>query len=237
MRTLTRTLQTVVFVGCVMAVHSVALAQEVGDDVVPKAKVDLKVKDAVVATVEPDDVLTVEMVQGKWLWVVTADGTKGWVKSDAVQPYDDSPPPSPDDAAPGSPETPLDPEGDRLYLIGALGGAHVYTTYAYIGVLADGLSKQLYTDEQTKELLAEVVTVSDSLVKNMERVRDGGLSEGDTEAINGMIEIYKLLKDEASAAIRFADSRSVEDAEKFDQIRTTVWPKISALLGLEGAAE
>jgi hypothetical protein len=114
-----------------------------------------------------------------------------------------------------------------------MGGAHVYTTYAYIGVLADGLSKELYTDQQTKELLGEVVTVSDSLIKNMERVRDGGLSEADTQAINSMIEIYKLLKDEANAAIKFTDTRAVEDAEQFDQIRTTVWPKISALLGLE----
>ena len=234
MRTILRTLHVVV-VGCVILAGSSARAQEVGDQVVPKAQVDLKVKDAVVATAGTEDVLTVEQVSGKWLWVVTADGTKGWVKADAVQPYDESAPSSPDNSAPDSPEAPLDPEGDRLYLIGALGGAHVYTTYAYIGVLADGLSKELYTDQQTTELLGEVVTVSDSLIKNMERVRDGGLSEADTEAINNMIDIYKLLKDEANAAIKFTQTRAVEDAEQFDQIRTTVWPKISALLGLDAA--
>lgn len=234
MRTILRRLHVIV-AGLAIAACSSAWGQEVGDQVVPKAQVDLKVKDEVVATAGTGDILTVEQVQGKWLWVVTADGTKGWVKSDSVQPYDDSAPSSPDSSAPESPEAPLDPEGDRLYLIGSLGGAHVYTTYAYIGVLADGLSKELYTDQQTKDLLGEIVTVSDSLIKNMERVRDGGLSEADTEAINNMIEIYRLLKDEANAAIKFTDTRAVEDAEAFDQIRTTVWPKISALLGLEAA--
>jgi hypothetical protein len=176
-------------------------------------------------------------VNDKWLWVSSPSGNKGWVKADAVQPYEENAPPSPDDSAPDSPEEPpLDPVADRLYLIGALGGAHVYTTYAYIGVLADGLSKDLYSAEQTKTLLAEVVSVSDSLIKNLTRVRDGGLSDSDAAAINNMIDIYKLLQDEARAASAFSESRTVEDAEKFEGARTTVWPKISELLGLDAEA-
>lgn len=212
-------------------------AQDVGDQVVARSTADLKVKNAVVETVDQDDVLTVERVQDKWLWVSTSAGTKGWVKADLVQPYEDSAPASPDDSAPDSPEAPLEPEADRLYLIGALGGAHVYTTYAYIGVLADGLSKDLYTAEQTKTLLAEVISVSDSLIKNLTRVRDGGLSEADAASIENMIDIYRLLQDEAKAASAFSESRSVEDAQKFEETRTTVWPKISDLLGLEAEAQ
>lgn len=227
----------VVVVWCLLAGPQTAVAQNVGDRVVAKAAVDLKVKDQVVATVDTDDVLTVEQVSGKWLWVVTPDGTKGWVKMDAVQPYSDSAPAVPENEAPASPEEPLDPEGDRLYLIGALGGAHVYTTYAYVGVLADGLSKDLYTGDQTKQLLGEVVSVSDSIIKHLRRVRDGGLSDSDTQAVNSMIEIYRLLQEEARAAIAFTDSRTVEDARKFEQARTTVWPKIAELLGLEASAE
>jgi hypothetical protein len=231
MRTVTR---TILLAACVLVFgFASASAQEPGDKVVPKAAVDLKVKDTVVESVDTDDVLTIERVQDKWLWVSTAGGAKGWVKADAVQPYDENAPPSPEGDAPESPEEPLNPEADRLYLIGALGGAHVYTTYAYIGVLADGLSKELYEAEQTKTLLGEVVSVSDSLVKNLTRVRDGGLSESDTAAINNMIEIYQLLQNEAKAAIAFTDSRTAEDAQKFEEARTTVWPKISDLLGLE----
>ncbi|MFO1094736.1 MAG: hypothetical protein U0992_15735 [Planctomycetaceae bacterium] len=235
MRTGSRTLA--VILGFLALALLPAAAQDVGDRVVPKAPVDLKVKDAVVESVDADDVLTVERIQDKWLWVKTEAGTKGWVKADSVKPYEENAPASPDGEAPDSPEQPLEPEADRLYLIGALGGAHVYTTYAYIGVLADGLSKELYKPEQTTELLNEIVSVSDSLIKNLGRVRDGGVSPADTTAINNMIDIYKLLQDEAKAAIAFTGSRTPEDAEKFDAARKAAWPKIADLLGLEKTEE
>ncbi|REJ95866.1 MAG: hypothetical protein DWQ29_01500, partial [Planctomycetota bacterium] len=165
--------------------------QEKGDEVVPKDDVALKVKDEVIETVGPDDVLQVEDVEGKWLWVKSPSGKQGWVKRDQVELNDDSAPPSPDHAAPPSPDVPqpppVDPDGDRLYLIGALGGAHVYTTYAYIGVLADGLSKELYPDEQVIELLGEVSAVSESLIKNLEQVKRGELSPSDEAAVDDMI--------------------------------------------------
>ncbi|MBL8848670.1 MAG: hypothetical protein JNG89_03260 [Planctomycetaceae bacterium] len=233
MRTVTRTLVlsalAVVFCQLGAVAQDGAGAYDVDDKVVPKESIDLKVKDAVVETVDSSNVLTVERVQDKWLWVVTEKGTKGWVKADAVEPYD---PASAPDTPPDAPETPLDPPTDRLMLIGGLSGANLYTTYAYVGVLADGLSKDLYTAEQTKLMLGEVVTVSDNLIKNMVRVRDGGLSPDDTQSIDNMIEIYKLLQDEARAAIEYADSRSVTDAENFENARKTVWPKIATLLGI-----
>jgi hypothetical protein len=211
-------------------------AQQVGDEVVPQAEIKLKIKSEVIDTVGPSDILTVEQVRDAWLWVKTPSGKNGWVKSDAVTLRQDAAPAPPEDAAPSSPdepETPIDPEADRLYLIGAVGGSHVYTTYAYIGVLADSLSKELYTKEQVQELLNETIAMSESLLKQLRKVRAGGLSDTDAEAIDNMIEIYKLLQDEARAAGAFAASRTTEDAEKFDSARTTVWPRISALLGLE----
>ncbi|REJ93893.1 MAG: hypothetical protein DWQ34_09490 [Planctomycetota bacterium] len=236
MRILVRGLVSVALCSLVLLSEPV-FGQEKGDEVVPKDDVALKVKDEVIETVGPDDVLQVEDVEGKWLWVKSPSGKQGWVKRDQVELNDDSAPPSPDDAAPPSPDVPqpppVDPDGDRLYLIGALGGAHVYTTYAYIGVLADGLSKELYPDEQVIELLGEVSAVSESLIKNLEQVKRGELSPSDEAAVDDMIAIYQLLAQEAEAAAKFTKSRAVEDAERFDEIRTTVWPKISTLLGLD----
>ncbi len=215
-------------------------AQQAGDEVLPKAEIRLKIKSEVIDTVGPADVLTVEQVRDQWLWVTTPSGKSGWVKSDAVTLRQDTAPAPPEDAAPASPdvpESPIDPEADRLYLIGAVGGSHVYTTYAYIGVLADSLSKELYTKEQIQELLNETIAMSESLLKQLRKVRAGGLSDTDAAAIDNMIEIYRLLQDEARAAAKFAESRTTEDAEKFDKVRTTVWPRIATLLGLEKPTE
>ena len=229
MRTATRTVALAVLAVVLCQLDTAAQEFAVQDQVVPKQSIDLKVKDAVVETVDASDVLTVERVQDKWLWVVTKAGTKGWVKADAVERYN---PGSAPDVPVEEEVVPLDPPTDRLMLIGGLSGAHLYTTYAYVGVLADGLAKDLYTVDQTKLLLNEVVTVSDNLVKNLTRVRDGGLSPEDAQSIDNMIEIYKLLQDEATAAIQYADTRSVTDAENFETARKTVWPKIATLLGI-----
>lgn len=230
-------------------------AQVAGDEVVPSRQTSLKVKSTVVDTVGPGDVLVVEQVQGDWLWVRSPAGKSGWVKVDAVSRLDAVAPGSPDEAQPlpplaatprGNPPPteplpaeppPADPDSERLYLIGAMGGSLVYTTYAYIGVLADSLSKDLYTTQQVQELLKETIAMSQSLIKRLERVRAGGLTEEDQEAIDKMIAIHKLLQDQAQAASRFAATRSAQDAETFDTARSTVWPRISQLLGIENAEE
>src|SRR5690349_14694396 len=102
MRTGTRTLA--VIVGFLVLGLLPAAAQDVavGDRVVPKAEIELKVKDTVIESVDGDDVLTVERVQDKWLWVKTEAGTKGWIKADTVKPYEENAPASPDGEAPES---------------------------------------------------------------------------------------------------------------------------------------
>ena len=65
---------------------SPAQAQAVNDTVTPKEPIDLKIKDRVIATVKPKDVLTVEKVQEDWLWVVTAKNEHGWLMKGDVEP-------------------------------------------------------------------------------------------------------------------------------------------------------
>ncbi len=244
---------TFLLVCCVCGNLRDAFAQQEGDEVVPKSDAQLKVEREIVATVTPDDVLVVEQLQGDWLWVRTASEKRGWIKKDRVAVYDATPPaptaivpnnppvpdpvePTPADTEPVQPAKPVDPEADRLYLIGALGGSHVYTTYAYIGVLADGLSKDVYSTAQVKELLGETIAISQSLEQHLRQVAQGDLAQSDQAAIDTMIAIYVLLQDEARAVIKFTDSRANEDAAEFDRLRTTVWPKIAGLLGLEDPA-
>jgi hypothetical protein len=215
-------------------------AQDVGNEVVPRQPTPLKVKSIVVHTVGAEDVLVVEQRQGAWLWVRTASGVNGWIKTDAVSVRYETAHQSPEqDANSPAAASPADsalangPDGDRLYLIGAMGGSHVYTTYAYIGVLADSLSRDLYTAEQVQDLLKETISMSQSVVKQMQKVRSGELSDLDRDTIDKMIRIHELLQQQAEAASRFAATRSAPDAEEFDRMRTKVWPRIAELLGIE----
>lgn len=132
-------------------------------------------------------------------------------------------------------------EDPRLLAIGALGASHVYTMYGYIGVMADGYvgvtvngeNHRIYPAERIAELTPEIALMCDNCKTRLEALRDIGLIEEDLAVVNQMIEIYGLLSRQAQALERFVESNSPRDADEFERIRTTVWPEIAGLLGIE----
>lgn len=133
------------------------------------------------------------------------------------------------------------PAGDpKLMAIGTLGASHLYTIYGYIGVMADGYvgvtvdgeNHRVYTTERISELTPEITDMCDRCRVRLEALR-GELNDEDLAVANHMIEIYDLLSRQARALERFAKSGTQEDAEEFEEIRTTVWPEIATLLHIE----
>ena len=60
-----------------------------------------------------------------------------------------------------------------------------------------------------------------------------GLIVPDKQFVESMVEIFGLLKIEASALATFAATNNPADVEKYDQARKQAWPKIKALLGIK----
>jgi hypothetical protein len=213
-----------------------AYGQSVGDKVTPKKAVELKVKDRVVTIANPKDVLTVEKTNDDWVWVKTDSSQRGWVQKIDVKAVEATGPTAPD-----SPESaPAEPVDDRLYLIGAMGATEVYLTYAYIGAVGDGFVKETYDAQKVNELMTEVGRMTDHLITQLKKVRDGELTDEDRKAIDQMIEINELLHKQSQSLIAYSESQTVETAQSFDEVRKAVWPKISTLLGIkaaEGAVE
>ena len=210
---------------------TIAMAQEVGDVVSADTEVNLKVEDDVVATAAEGDQLTVRKVQGKWLWVENADGQRGWVEKRRVTVVEpDTPPDRP--AAGGDADSDSE-DSPWLLTIGVLAGQNIYTTYSYIGTVADGYANEHYTGEQTRELMREVVGLSDIATEHLQAVRDTNIIESDKEAIDDIVEIFGLLKNEATALSDFTESGAQEDLDAYEEARTTVWPRIKSVLQIE----
>ncbi|HVJ67730.1 MAG TPA: hypothetical protein VM510_07095 [Caulifigura sp.] len=228
----------------VLVTSSPAQAQGVNDTVTPKEPVDLKIKDRVIATVKPKDVLTVEKVQDDWLWVITAKNEHGWLMKGDVEPIKlpaaglgtTKPKPSAPDEPGAAP-----PVDERLYLIGAMGATQVYLSYAYIGAIGDGYVNKSYDAPKVQELMGEVSGMSQHLVAQLEKVTAGELTDDDRQAITQMIDINRLLKKESDALVTFSQKPTAQNAEAFEAVRREVWPKIAKLLGIptgeEAAAE
>jgi hypothetical protein len=213
---------------------SAAMAQNVNDTVTPKEPIDLKIKDRVIATVKPKEVLTVEKVQDDWLWVVTSKNEHGWLMKGDVEPAKAPPPAPPSKASPSAPAEPgaEPPVDERLYLIGAMGATQVYLSYAYIGAIGDGYVNKSYDAAKVQELMTEVSGMSQHLLQQLEKVNEGDLTNEDRAAITQMIDINRLLKKEADALVTFSQKPTATNAESFEGVRRDVWPKIAKLLGI-----
>jgi hypothetical protein len=122
---------------------------------------------------------------------------------------------------------------DRLVCIGALAGAHVYTTYGYVGTVADAYAHEVYKADKVQDLMKEVVGLADVSVKQLAAVRKGSIVESDKKVIDDVIEVYGLLKEEAQALSDYTKSKDQDDLKKYEKARTTAWPKIKTVLGIK----
>ena len=122
---------------------------------------------------------------------------------------------------------------DRLVCIGALAGAHIYTTYGYVGTVADAYANDVYKADKVQDLMKEVVGLADVSIKQLKPVRDGKIVETDKKVIDDVVEVYGLLKEEAQALSDYTKSKDQDDLKKYEKARTTAWPKIKLVLGIK----
>ncbi len=200
-----------------------------GDVVVASAELKLKVEDQVVATAAAGDELSVRKVQDKWLWVENAKGERGWVDRQAVKlKAGATPAPAPATVEPARPA-----DDPWLLAIGVLSGQNIYVTYAYIGSVADGYSKRAYTPEQVQSLMKEVIGLTDVAIEHLEKVEATKIIDPDRKAIERVVEIMRLLKQEAEALSTFTRTESDADLQAYEAARTSAWPKIKEALQME----
>ncbi|MFN0018691.1 MAG: hypothetical protein ACKVP0_10560 [Pirellulaceae bacterium] len=126
---------------------------------------------------------------------------------------------------------------DRLVCIGALAGAHIYTTYGYVGTVADAYAHDIYKAEKVQDLMKEVIGLADVSMKQLKAVRNGNLVEADKKVIDDVSEVYGLLQKEAKALSDYCKSKNKDDLAKFEEARTAAWPKIKTVLGIKDDAK
>ncbi len=131
-------------------------------------------------------------------------------------------------AAPAKPEA-VDPQ---LQLIGSLASSHVYTTFGYIGVVADNTENALYTPQKIDELMREVTLISDPLTTQLEALRKTDLTPDDAQTVQQIIEIYALLRQESDALRVYAKERTKANGSEFHRLRAEAWTGVAKLLNI-----
>lgn len=136
------------------------------------------------------------------------------------------------------PEVSEPPAADRkLLLIGSLASSHVYTTFGYIGVVADNAQKDLYTPQRVDDLMQEITVISDSLISQLEALQKSDLTADDAQALLEIIEIYKLLKQESDSLRVYAKERTEAHGNEFNRLRAEARTRVFKLIGISVESE
>lgn len=120
---------------------------------------------------------------------------------------------------------------DRLACIGSLAMGHAYNTYAYIGTVHDLYRTERYTKEQVTATMSRIVRLCDFSVQYLKDVKKGGVDADDSQAIDELVGIYSMLREEATALDAYGKSRDPKQLERYKQTRADLLPKIRTVLG------
>ncbi len=117
----------------------------------------------------------------------------------------------------------------QLQTIGGLGIGHIQSTLGLIGVLADSVSKEIYSLKQLEDLMNGTINGLESPKRMLRRMQDSGVSADDAEFLDRMVVVFNALQREARALIVYAKSRSTDDAALFEKSRRLALRKLGEL--------
>jgi hypothetical protein len=125
------------------------------------------------------------------------------------------------------------PDPASLQTIGALTAAHYFQSYLNIGFIADGKAKGTYTPEDARKVLRSVLSVVDSVDRQLAAFGKRNLDKEDRESLEQMRAISTLLRQQGQELQTYwADGRD-EDAARYEALRQKSYAAISKLMGID----
>jgi hypothetical protein len=119
-----------------------------------------------------------------------------------------------------------------LEAVGALTAANCYQTYLNIGFIADGKAKGAYIDRDANKVLDSVLSLLNSVERNLAALGKMDLDKQDRESLEQMRDLSALLRVQGKELQAYWDSGKDEDAAKYDNTRKDSWAAIGKLTGI-----
>jgi hypothetical protein len=126
-------------------------------------------------------------------------------------------------------------ENKLLETFGGFSAGLLYNTYGLIGSISDGYAHETYDAATMSDLMDAQKKVTDNLVKMLEELKNGGYLKDikDQDYASSVINILKGLKKQAQLLENYADNKSRQNQEAYDEQRKQNWSAISKLMGIE----
>jgi hypothetical protein len=138
------------------------------------------------------------------------------------------------------PREPVPAARDRaLEVVGGLTAGHLYQSYLNIGMLADAVENEVYTDAEAKRLLGTVTSLMDTVDLQLTRLNEALDDAEDRKRLTQVRQLTGLLRTQAKELRGYWDVPA-KDMElrkqhelKFHKARDEAWTGIKELLGIK----
>jgi hypothetical protein len=122
----------------------------------------------------------------------------------------------------------------NLQAVGALSSANLYLTYIAIGSVADGHSREVYSNEFADSLLSSIIDIAGNSMRSLAQVLETeDLDETDTIYVKEAIDTLKVLIDQAESYKTYIDKKSPQYAEIYNNYKQIAWQQVTELLNLD----
>lgn len=126
-------------------------------------------------------------------------------------------------------------ESKLLEAVGGFSAGMLYNTYGLIGSISDGYAHDVYDAVTIGDLMDAQKKVADNLVKVLEELKNDGYlkDKKDQDYAGSIINILKGLKKQAQFLEDYADNKTRQKQEAYEEQRKQNWSAISKLMGIE----
>jgi hypothetical protein len=134
--------------------------------------------------------------------------------------------------AEGAATAPAKPDPISLQTIGALSASHYFQTYLNIGFIADGKGKGTYNDEDARKVLRSVLSLVDSVDRQLEAFGKRTLDKEDRASLEQMRAISAMLRGQGKELQAYWDGGKNQDSARYESLRKTSYTAINKLMGI-----
>jgi hypothetical protein len=145
-----------------------------------------------------------------------------------------SAPPAPPPADIAKPaEVPAKTANDcMLETLGGLCAAHLYQSYLNIGLVADAVEHETYTESHATQMLANVAGLMDVVDKQLERLIKMDLSADDKRDVQRIRAISSLMRVQIASLRAYWLTNDQKHATRYHETREKAWAGLTEVLGL-----
>jgi hypothetical protein len=116
-----------------------------------------------------------------------------------------------------------------LTLVGGLMTAHLYQSYLNIGLIADGVAKDVYKVEEGKELLETVTRMMDTVERQLAQLPEAELQPEERRHLEKARRVLSLLRSQGKELKAYWDTGEEEYIKRFQKIRKDVQQELDRL--------